>query len=38
MATILICSCTNDELKEELIKLNEPTRVQVNEAIDKEEE
>ena len=34
MATILICSCTNDELKEELIKLNEPTRVQVNEAID----
>ena len=38
VATILICGCTNDELKEELMKLVKPTRADANRAIDNYEQ
>ena len=33
-STLLICSCTNEELKDELLKLDNPTVEQVDEAIE----
>ena len=34
MSTLLICSCTNEELKDELLKLGNPTVEQIDEAIE----
>ena len=38
VATILICGCTNDELKEELMKLAKPSRADANRVIDNYEQ